>query len=174
MRVPGGAMVSAALLLLFGHAGSADELTKAQSALAALRTDLQSDRIVRTEIFFMSYTLLTPLAVTPEMLEGSERITKLSVELSAELRGALIQAIDRTKLYFDGHGADLRWGAIFFDKAGTRLHSIYLNSWYRPLGAGRRGSIGGVYVQLSRSLIVWFETNFGADVFAPHDIEHQR
>ena len=148
------------VLLLAPHClATADELRRAQSALADLRTSLQSGRIVRAHIFFLPYTILTPTAVTPELLEISAKY-KFDVELNAELVGGLIQAIDSTKLHLDNETSDLRWGAAFFDKSGLRVHSIYLSGWHGSFEPGRKGSIGGVDVELNRSLVVWFEINF--------------
>src|SRR5262249_7378262 len=103
----------------------------------------------------------TTFAVTPELLEVHSKNNKISVELNTELSGELVKAIDDAQLRFYSGVLDLKWGAVFFDKSGTRLHSIYLNGYYAPMGAGRRGNIGGVNVELNRSLIVWFENNFG-------------
>jgi hypothetical protein len=147
------------LLLAQPGATPDDSLVRAQAALAALKAAVQNGRIGRAEVFAMPYRVESPIAMTPDML-AAER--KVSVELNRKLRDELIRAIDGAELQIDKWGSDLRWGAIFLDRAGTPLHSIYLNSCYYG-GAGRRGYIDGIQVRLNGSLIVWFESNFSND-----------
>ena len=161
MRAAGrGTVLFVLLLILRGSTTTADDLGKAQSTLASLRADLQSGRIVRADIFSISYYRSSIARVTPDLLEVHPGNNKRSVELSVESITQLMKAIDDTQVSLYSGGIDLKWGAVFFDKSGTRLQSIYLDGWYASLGAGRGGTIGGVDVSLNGALIVWFETNF--------------
>jgi TPR repeat protein len=54
MRVARGTVLAAASVLLFAQVAAAGELSKAQSALAALRADLQGGRIARAEILYFA------------------------------------------------------------------------------------------------------------------------
>ena len=155
------ALITAVLLVVLRCPATADELNKARSALASLRADLQSGRIAQANIFSIPYTFFTTFSVTPEYLEVHSRNNKIDVVLSAESVKELIKAIDDTQLDLYSDVLDLKWGAVFFDASGTRLHSIYLVGRYEPLGPGRGGNIGGINVKLNGSLIVWFENNFG-------------
>ena len=156
-----GVFLLGTLLILLLSPATADDLDKAQSALAALRSDLQSERIARATIFSIPYTVFTSYAVTPERLEVHSRAKQMSVDLSAALIKELIKAIDDTQLELHSGLLDLKWGAVFYDKAGVRIHSTYLVGQYDPLGTGKGGNIGGVDVKLNGSLISWFESNFG-------------
>jgi len=159
MRSTNRVLVFVALLLLSECAVAADELAKAREALAGLKIDLQKGRIARVDVFFISYFTAIPMRVTPQLLEPQAQ-RKASGKLGAELVVGLIEAIDGTELHLDDGESDLRWGAVFLDQFGTRLHAIYLNSYYFSSGAGRRGYIDGIPVRLNSSLITWFETNF--------------
>jgi hypothetical protein len=162
MRGAGGFTVFIALLLILKVGAMADDtLAKAQAALMALRADVESGRVVRADIFAMSYDVETPITVTPDLLPAyaSHNSGRFSIELNEKLTDGLIRAIDSAQLRPHRWGADLRWGAVFLDRSGMQLHSVYLNSCYFG-GAGREGYIDGIRVGLSSSLIVWFESNF--------------
>ena len=139
----------------------ADHLGSAQAALAALRADLANGRVVRVEILAAPYGIATPIPISPDLLRGyaTQDNGIFNLDLTPQLADDLIRAIDETKLQEGASGANLRWGATFFDQAGTALHTIYLNSCYFG-GAGRLGYIDGSRVQLNRSLIAWFERTF--------------
>lgn len=169
MRSTGGlavliALLLAVLLLAWKSRPAESERTddaqlpRAQAALAALKADVASGRVVRTYVLVMPYYITTIIPVTPDSLKG--HAVHQDIELTQQLADDLTQAIDSAQLQPDNVASDLRWGAIFFDQSGNPLHTIYLNGCYRSMGAGRRGLIDGVRVQLNRSLITWFESNF--------------
>jgi hypothetical protein len=138
-------------------------LAKARADLAALRADLASGRAVRAEVLVIPYRIRTPMAIYPDIVRSyaSHHNGIFGFDLDRQRADDLIRAINGAKLKaeVDKWGSDLRWGAIFFDQSGTQIHAIYLNSCYVG-GAGRRGHIDGARVQLNRSLIAWFESNF--------------
>jgi hypothetical protein len=176
MRRTGGVAVNLGLLLFIAYllvsqprAVTDDSLAKVHAAMAALRADLESGRIVRANIFRTPYHILTPVAVTPDMLKAYSAHHKgdLRIEMNRRLVADLVRAIDGARLQPDKWHSDLRWGATFFDQYGLPLHSIHLNSCYHG-GAGRQGYIDGIRVRLNDSLIIWFQSNFsnGAPVCA--------
>ena len=136
----------------------ASDLSAVRSSLAALRADILSGMVMDVHIYFMSYSTRTSIRVTPQRLERyADRKDKFVI--SSQLRDTLVAAIDGAKLYETKYRPDLRWGAIFVDKAERQVHSLYLNSRYFT-GTGRIGIIDGANVGLNGALITWFESNF--------------
>jgi hypothetical protein len=127
-------------------------------ALRTLRSEILNGTVVRAQIFYMPYHVVTVARVDPQVLERAADY-KETVELSSDLRDTLAAAIDGTKLYRIRRGPDVRWGAVFLDKSDRPVHSIYLNG-RRINGAGRRGHIDGEDVGLNGALVTWFELNF--------------
>jgi hypothetical protein len=136
----------------------ADEPAEARSILNALTAELKTARIQRVELFFMSYDIETRTAVTPQMLEGQPN-QKFTFGISATTPEGLVRAIENVKLYKTRGGADLRWGLVFWDRSGNRVHSVYLNGPY-AFGNGTRGYIDGILVGFNTSLIDWLESNY--------------
>jgi hypothetical protein len=129
-----------------------------RAALNALTSELAAGRIQRVDIFFMPYETATYTRVTPEMLEAHAD-KKFAVEISTAAPESLVRAIEGVRLRDTTDPADLRWGMVFWDRSGNRVHSIYLNSRY-IFGTGRRGYVDGALVGFNASLINWLESNY--------------
>ena len=135
-----------------------DKVTNVQIALKSFAAELERGEIPYTEIFFISYDRRAFTRVTPDTLESNPDFT-VRVKLTDPLRRGLIDAINKTKTTPRDEYPDLRWGAVFYDEADRRVHSIYLDGRYIT-GSGRRGVIDGRAVNLNGRLIRWFEDNF--------------
>jgi hypothetical protein len=146
-------------LHLFQGNTLASELSSANVALKALRTDLLNGSIVRVDILFVPYGLQTHSPVKPDMVEYYA-CPRIGAELSARLVKELANWIDGTILYEPASQPDLRWGAIFFEKSERPIHSIYLNGPLGWLRAGRLGYVDGTPVGVNSFLIYWLESNF--------------
>jgi hypothetical protein len=129
-----------------------------RSALNALTSELVAGHIQRADIFFMPHERLTYSRVTPQMLEA-QADKRFTLEISTAAPEGLVRAIEGIRLHETTDPADLRWGMIFWDRSGNRVHSIYLNSRY-IFETGRRGYIDGVLVGFNASLIDWLESNY--------------
>jgi hypothetical protein len=136
-----------------------DEPKDPNLALKSLIADLEQEEISRVTILHLRYDVLAFHAVSPSDLEGWAS-TKIDMPLTPDLRSELIDALKRTTIAAYGDQSDLRWGAVFFDNAHQHLHSIYLNSRYFFVGAGRLGYIDGDTVAVNAPLSEWFERNF--------------
>ena len=129
-----------------------------RAALNALTSELVAGRIQRVDIFFMPYETATYTRVTPQILEV-EADKRFAIEISTAAPEGLARAIERIRLHETREPADLRWGMVFWDGSGNRVHSLYLNSRY-IFGTGRRGYIDGTLVGFNASLIGWLESNY--------------
>jgi hypothetical protein len=158
-------LLVAAAVAASGLQASGEEMTNAESSLRNLKGDLLSQKINRVRVLFAPYELLTRVALTPELLQGSAEINRV-VEMDQSMRTSLVVAIDKTKMSPLDSPPDLRWGAIFYDSDGTELHSIYLNGKLL-FGTGRQGIIDRHLVKLNGALIEWFEETFGALTWTP-------
>jgi len=151
-------LILLACLCLFPGQVMADEPVATRSALNSLVSELLAGRIQRVDIFFMSYDRGTYTRITPQMLEA-QADKRFALEISAAASEGLVRAIEGIRLHETADPADLRWGMVFWDRSGNRVHSIYLNSRY-IFGTGRRGYIDGALVGLNASLINWLESNY--------------
>jgi hypothetical protein len=107
---------------------------------------------------WVPYGLQTHSPVKPDMVEYYA-CPKVAAELSPKLVKELSSSIDGTILYEPESQPDLRWGAIFFDKSGRPIHSIYLNGRH-GWTTGRMGYVDGTPVGVNSFLIYWLESNF--------------
>ncbi|MGE0519540.1 MAG: hypothetical protein AB7N53_14050 [Candidatus Binatia bacterium] len=153
-----------ALLLVFAagiHPTGAwgEEMTDAESSLHNLKSDLLSQKVSSVRVLFAPYELLTRVPLTPELLQGSAKVNRV-IEMDPSIRASLVTAIHNADARPVDSPPDLRWGAIFYDRGGAELHSIYLNGKV-PFATGRRGIIDRNLMQLNDALIEWFESTFG-------------
>jgi hypothetical protein len=133
----------------------ADASVEVDSVLASLRADLAAGRVKRADVYFMSYDRLTRTRVTPAMLEA-QADKKFSLETVPQ---SFVRAIENITLHKVRDSPDLRWGLVFWNRSGNRVHSIYLDGRY-ILGTGRKGYIDGVTVGFNASLVDWLESNY--------------
>lgn len=133
--------------------------------LSELEGDLLNGRIARVEIFHFGYFTPTRARLYPELFEGHARNAgKVAVpDVTPEFAEGLIRALRNARPRPIVADLDLRWGAVFYDAQGSRRHTIYLdNKNFQQLAAQGtiNGSINSVVVQMTGSLLSWFETNF--------------
>jgi hypothetical protein len=153
-------LVTIIWLHLFQGHNFAAELSSASAAFRSLRTDLLNGRIVRVNILFMPYGERPHSPVKLDMLENYA-CPKIGVELSPRLKlvKELANSIDHTELSEPESRSDLRWGAIFFDKSESPIHSIHLNGPF-ALRTGTVGYVDGIFAGVNGFLISWLEGNF--------------
>jgi hypothetical protein len=146
------------LLLYLCGASVMAESRAVELNLEAVKSELVSGFVARVDIFYMSYDRVTRTRITPAMLEV-QADAKFRLDLPSPVADDLVRAIEGTKLHRIDDEPDLRWGAVFFNRDGKRVHSIYLNgrSFWE---AGRKGYVDGTAFGLNGALVAWFEKHF--------------
>ncbi len=134
-------------------------VSRVEASLRDIRRDLLNGKIEATRILFVPYEIATIAALTPELLDRTAKFNR-QVEVDDKLKNSLVKAIDDSRLSAIEYPPDVRWGAVFYDRTGRAIHSIYLNG-RMDYGTGRRGIIDGGYVGLNGALIEWFQGNWG-------------
>lgn len=151
-------LVSVVALLMGASVFLGGETNVPRLATAELVDDLVSQRIVSVRALHVPYDVLTRYRLTPENLEGEAHFRK-SEPLSLEARRELVVALEKAELRPLEHVQDVRWGAIFLDKKGREVHSIYLNGQFANQ-VGNEAVIDGTPTRVSGSLAAWFERTF--------------
>jgi hypothetical protein len=136
---------------------NSDDFMEAQSALNALLADLETGRVQQMTVFFTQYEKSTRTRITPSALEVQSDKT-FRTPLSTAPYG-LMQTLKEMHLRPQEKIPDLRWGLIFLDASGKRLHSIYLDGRYIS-GTGRTGYIDGIRAGFDGSLSSWLEKEY--------------
>ena len=99
---------------------------------------LQSGTAERLEILYLPKEVATRVSVDPAYL-GRACFYRIWIERldQSPLRSELATTLANSGITLTPSDSDLRWGLIFYDAAGARILTIYLDKF------GRRGLING-------------------------------
>lgn len=153
----GGLALACSLWITYGRVTS-DEINDLDPVPQSIVAGLLDGRIERIDVYFLPYDVLTSVQVTPEQLEVSAT-KKFSVKLTPSSAKSWADTVEKIRLTDLSSPLDLRWGIVFLDRSGSRMHSIYLNSRYIT-GTGRKGYLDGKLYGFNASLINWLEANY--------------
>ena len=157
-RILAFTLIEVILVTAMFSAASGSLSNTSKGVLMQLEQDLLQGKIKSIRVLFMPYEMRTRTRVTPTLLESSAYFNSI-VNMDSSIQGSLLSAIKTCWVKPASSEPDLRWGAIFMNKNGEKIHSVYI-SGKSLFAKGRHGIIDGRVVNLNGSFISWFEANF--------------
>lgn len=157
MRTSFMIVVPRSLLLVVILAIGYETTANGGDAVQNLSDDIRRGEVSSITVLALPYDLRTRARVTPGILR--ETAARRELDLTEDLAGSLLRALDATRTSPSDSEIDLRWGMILRDKSGLERHSIYL-SGKSMFHVGRRGVIDQQAVKLNDALVEWFEKHF--------------
>lgn len=146
-----------ATVCLIGSFGAPASAAGEASRTDALQKDFEARSIERLQVYF-SNGAAGMVPTSAEALRITSEYT-CSVQLNDSSNASLLAAL-RTADVADRKGInDFAWGVDFLSAQGVIRHSIYMGvEW--SVTHKVDGTLDGVQVQFSNSLIHWLELNF--------------
>lgn len=115
----------------------------------------------KVRVFSRPYKRSSPIPISPEFLEQNWEINTGSSG-NTDYAASILREISESKICSSSDQPDLYWGLVAYNGEGQRIFSIYLDRGYAS--APRvRGRIDGVMVEVSVTLVQWFEYRFGTN-----------
>jgi hypothetical protein len=117
----------------------------------------RATEIAKLTVYHLGILVFTETALTGAALEGRPDVRKFETTDPAEIDETLAR-IERAAPAPSDSVCDARWGLVFADAAGARIHTLYLNAF------GTTGDLDGKRVGFAGDeLIDWLRERYGAD-----------
>lgn len=139
-------------------------MTDGQQDLARFKAILGDNRIRSIEILSVSYARSPALGIPKTRIDNLADY-KCKVEPTTEMLTSLVSALDTADVRDRSDPVSVYWGARFFDESGSRIFEIYTSSG-SPGMPRAAGWIGDRLMDMSPSLVRWFEKWFSPDELA--------
>jgi hypothetical protein len=117
----------------------------------------RASAIAKLTVYHLGILVFTETALTGAALESRPDVQKFETTDRTEIDETL-ERIERAAPAPSDSVCDARWGIIFTDAAGSRVHTLYLNAF------GTTGDFDGKRVGFAGDdLIDWLRERYGSD-----------